>query len=525
MAEREERELPGWAVGGLLALVLAFAATVFLSGIRRDLPLIQEIDEPLFVGIGLRVAGTGNLNPGWFGHPGSTLIYPLAAADRLWDSAGRDSSPAGARSTLYERAERAPETFFLIGRLVSVAYAILAVPLVFSVARLAFDELTALGATWLAVLPVVALDHAQMARTDAPGVFFALLGLWRCLVLVERPGYRNQALAGLAIGLAIATRYFLAALVPLLVVVDLLGARERRGGARIAREAPRAALGLVCVGLGFALSTPYFLLDHGAVATSLGHEARARHPGSDGLDFVGNLLWYARFAIPSSLTWPVTAVAAAGALLAAVRRARGPLLLLLFAAVFLVGIALSPLQEQRWIIQLLPVFAMFAAWPIVELARALGRRAGAPSVARAAAALLAIGLISVAPCAQLAGYLRARQLPSTRLVARQWVIEHLPRDCAIEQELYGVPLAGTGLRAVERPTLAAGSPLAERARAGGRYLVASSWIYQRYLADPARYPAEVAFYKSLFSSAHLLVEFAPGATLRGPVVRIYDLLG
>jgi 4-amino-4-deoxy-L-arabinose transferase-like glycosyltransferase len=524
MAEQKERELPRWAVRGLLALVLVFAAIVFLAGIRRDLPLIQEIDEPLFVGIGLRVAATGNLNPGWFGHPGSTLIYPLAAADRLWDRVGSDPPPAGARSTLYERAERAPETFFLIGRLVSVAYAILAVPLVFSVARRAFDELTALGSTWLAVLPVVALDHAQMARTDAPGVFFVLLGLWRCLVLVERPGYRNQALAGLAIGLAIATRYFLAALVPLLVVVDLIGVRERRDGAWVAREAPRAALGLLCVGLGFALSTPYFLLDHGAVVASIGHEARDRHPGSDGLDFGGNLLWYAALAIPSSLTWPVTALAAAGALLAALRLARGPLLLLFFVAVFLVGISLSPLHEQRWVIQLLPVFAMFAAWPIVEIARALGRRAGAPSIARAAA-LLAIGLISVAPCAQLAGYLRARQLPSTRLVARQWVIGHLPRDSAIEQEPYGVPLAGTGLRVVERPTLAEGTPLAERARAGGRYLVASSWIYQRYLAEPARYPAEVAFYASLFSRAHLLAEFAPGTTMRGPVVRIYDLLG
>ena len=51
----------------------------------------------------------------------------------------------------------------------------------------------------------------------------------------------------------------------------------------------------------------------------------------------------------------------------------------------------------------------------------------------------------------------------------------------------------------------------------------SSNIYGRYLAEPARYPREVAFYRELFSAGTLLAEIAPSQTLRGPTIRIYSL--
>ncbi len=51
---------------------------------ERDLPFTPEIDEPLFVEPAVRIAASGYLNPGWFGNPGSTIIYPLAVLYRMW---------------------------------------------------------------------------------------------------------------------------------------------------------------------------------------------------------------------------------------------------------------------------------------------------------------------------------------------------------------------------------------------------------------------------------------------------------
>jgi hypothetical protein len=33
----------------------------------------------------VHIAATGDPNPGWFNHPGSTVIYPLAGLFHVWD--------------------------------------------------------------------------------------------------------------------------------------------------------------------------------------------------------------------------------------------------------------------------------------------------------------------------------------------------------------------------------------------------------------------------------------------------------
>ena len=54
-------------------------------------------------------------------------------------------------------------------------------------------------------------------------------------------------------------------------------------------------------------------------------------------------------------------------------------------------------------------------------------------------------------------------------------------------------------------------------------LIVSTGMYGRYLAEPARYAAEVAFYARLFREGQLLQTFAPSATSRGPFISIYRI--
>src|SRR5690606_38196342 len=116
---------------------------------------------------------------------------------------------------------------------------------------------------------------AQMMRTDSAGVFFGLLALWLVLRVLDRPDRVAHALAGLAIGAAIGTRYFLATLVPVLLCADVVQLARLRGRREEQRRLLGATVvGLVCVGVGFALTTPYFVLHFDAVWANLGHEMR-----------------------------------------------------------------------------------------------------------------------------------------------------------------------------------------------------------------------------------------------------------
>jgi 4-amino-4-deoxy-L-arabinose transferase-like glycosyltransferase len=153
-------------------------------------------------------------------------------------------------------------------------------------------------------LPVIAVAHSQMVRTDSAATFFGLLSLWFCLKVYDRPTLSRFTLAGLSIGLAIASRYFMVALFPLLLVAAGLTWRRKRTEADRRRVWPGLGLAGLSVALTFALSTPYFFLDFQAALYWIVAEANDVHIDADGLSPLGNLVWYLSQAIPASLTWP-----------------------------------------------------------------------------------------------------------------------------------------------------------------------------------------------------------------------------
>jgi len=116
--------------------------------------------------------------------------------------------------------------------------------------------------------------------------------------------------------------------------------------------------------------------------------------------------------------------------------------------------------------------------------------------------------------------------PSTRVRAREWALQHLPPGSTIAEEWYTAPLGpvpGKGFRVSQLRSLAQGHTLEDYAREHYDVLIVGTGTYGRYLAEPARYPAEVAFYSRLFREGQLLQTFAPSATSRGPIIRIYRI--
>lgn len=508
--------IPLWP---LLAVMLV-AAAFSLWGIRKDLPYTPEVDEPTFAFPAARMAASGDLNPGWFGHPGSTMIYPLAGAYHLWHATAYGGHLLSADPRTFAAFESHGAPFYLLGRLLSVAYALMAVRLVYKIGCRAFNQRVAVLATaWCALYPLN-LAHVQMLRSDAAGLFFATLTLWLCLQVYDRPSRRHLALAGLALGLGVSTRYFLAVLAPVLVVATLLGHRRERSDLGSATLA--AASGLLVAGATFLLSTPYFLLDFATAGKHIMAEARTTHLGADGLTPLGNLVWYLTVAFPSTMGWPQVALAAVGVTLVLVRRRAPQLLLLGGAAVFLAGVSAQALHWPRWIIQILPVMSLVAADALLS-GLAVAKSLGLAPIARQGLLVIGVVVASWLPILEStqqnfrhAGY-------STRVEAREWMIANLNPGARVAQEWYTAVLAGTGFDVDERPALASHRTLEDYRREGYDYLLVSSSMYGRFQAEPARYPAEVGFYRRLHEELPLVSEFVPAPLKAGPVVRVYRL--
>lgn len=499
-----------WQIAALMLISLG----LHLWGIRRDLPYSEEYDENFFVPVAIDMVARGSLNPEWFGNPGSTLIYPLTLLYRIGHAVVSGGAWIGPEPGLSSAFRSSPALYYMAGRLLCVVFAVSSIPLLYAVGRRSLGVRAALIGCFLYILLPLPTAHAQMVRTDSPGVFFGLLALWSCFRLRSRPTLTIQLLAGAAIGLAIATRYFMVALVPVLLVVNFLNWREGRyRGGRAA--ASYTACGLTTVFLGFALSTPYFFLDFETVRSNLLSEARGSHVGADGLSRLGNFAWYWSQSFPKNLTWPVFLVALCGWLHSIRRGARHALLFSTYVLVFLVGISLSSLHWDRWTIQVLPILTLFAG---AGLASAFRHFASPRKVA-----WIVVLLLGLVPGYQTVLQNIRQYNPSTRVLARQWMIGNVPSGSVVYQEFYSAPLKETSFVTTMVFSLAVAKRVDYFRHKRVPYLMISSDVYGRYYKAPDRHPDEVRFYDSLEKDAELLQEFRPTRTTGGPVIRVYRL--
>lgn len=512
-----------------LILLLLTAFALLVAGLQRTLPLLPDPDEATFAEAAVRIAATGNLDPGFYGHPGSTLIYPLAVAYRIWHALSAHGRLLHADPLLIDHYWRNFDEYYLLGRLLSVGAGVVALALLVLVGRRAWGAWrVGLAAGWLLALNPVIVYYAKMVRTDTVGMAFGLLAVYLALRILEFPTWREHLLAGAAAALAAAGRYFVGVVALLVLAANLLALpRSRRAWALLAGSAA-AALAV------FALANPAMVTNVGEVLTDLRTEARATHLGADGLSPLGNLWWYASAALPQTVGMALAAALLGVATTAVEQRRgadrRGAWLLLLYLAAFVAVISLSALHWARWLIPVLPVVLLFAGAGITFATAALARRMGWSRgedrfvFALLLAALLATnGVTLVRRTIQDAG-------ENTRLLARAWMIETLPAGALLLQEAYGAPLQETPLQSetiralvdvIPEPFRAAADlqPLRDR---GYDYVVVSSAIYDRFLAEAERYPAEVAFYERLFAQGNLVREFAPAWNQSGPVLRIYQ---
>lgn len=513
--------------------MLVGSALLHLWGIRGDLPYGYMVDEPYFVDPAIRVSSGDTLDPGWAGHPGSTVIYPHALVLRLWylvegDPELLDADPEELAAIAASRLT----PFFLSGRLISAAYGVACVALTWLIARRLTNGWAAvIGAAFVAVT-AISIGHGRVTRTDTAGTFWALLSVWFVLRGVGGGRIRDFLFAAVAIGLAGSSRYFFGALaIPYLVG---LAAAPLAGRPRSLRAAVAVAGGIIAA-VVFAATSPYVFLEWDRTLGQLGFEARTVHPGADGLSPPGNLAWYVGTVWPRYAGGAALILATIG-LVSAARDRRGPTLVLIaFVTAYLVAISASPLHWARYVIPVIPVFGVFMAAGCVAVARwlassvafALRRLEAGPrpaeDVRRGATILAGIVLATAVLLPRASESVEAARIgavPSTRVAATEWIREHLPAGTRLGQEAYAAYL--DRLPFDVRSPFSLSEVALDDYRAGGRnYLVTSSAVWARY--TPGQHPQQTAWYAQLDASADIIKRFVPGPEIGGPEIRVYRL--
>jgi hypothetical protein len=589
--------LPRMAIAGALAAAaawLALGGAARLAGCRGRalaaallLPGLVALSLAVrFAGIDSEVSGRYYLDEGTYYHHATaidagdvlrpTFVYPhllyYADALTLWVAARFPAAVAGAARRLYGLDEPLAVAWLLLRSVVALLSALTVVPVYRIAERLAGPSvLTGRTAGALAAALLIFSDlyneGSHLNTCDVPSAFFATLCLLAVAHLVDRESTAGYVLAGVAAGLAGASKYPAALVVVAITAVWIrwrLARRDWNGGLLWAA--------LAAAGTAVAVMPSLVAFPALALTGQRGIFFGARQYGGGGWLGVlpgSNAAFYAGKAV-QSFRWPAVAAGLSGLLVLAVRadrergrrhlRAARLLWMAPYPVAFLILISSMNMVVKRNLYPVLPILAVYlgvgmAAWVELTADRAAARRFPArceeepPAGGRGSAAppepearrarpatlgrlaWLVLPALALAACLwvpaeqvgeQTVGYLT----PGTREEALAWMRRHLPPGAAIVKESY-TPDFPPGQFEVSQQRFAGRIPLDDLRGGDNEYLLLSSAAYSRF-HDPASLFTEnqreiARRYETIFHTFPLVREWDPDNYQLGPVLRLYRI--
>ncbi len=444
-----------------LGVILVLAAALRLVGVRYGLPYpFLNPDEANIVSRAWAIGHGHGLDPGWYDYP-SLLMYVQAP---------------------FEALVHAPS--YGLARGVAVVLGLAGVAATWWLGMRSYGRRAAIVGAATVAVATIHVAYSRMAVTDV-----ALTLAVTCALALMLAGRLEWA--GLAVGLAAATKYPGAvAVVPLVVA----GWGEWR---RLAR-----ALALLIS--GFVVAAPFVVIHARTAWHSISHVNRLARAGWLGFehDPATPLAYFDRL-------WqgvgPVLVLALVGLAIALWRRRRADLVLAAFAIAYWLTLMPQRAHFDRYVLPLLPVLGVLAAripW----------------------SAPLALSLL-VVPLVWSVGDARRLTQTDTRVVAIPQLVRALPATAAVAADPSAPPL---GRRVINLQLPGPGRPtdlnrdLAGLRAKGVDYVLVTGTVTDRVLRARRDYPLESRFYDEL-ARLRPVVDVEPGHGLTGPWVRLYRI--
>lgn len=525
--------------------VLFIAAAARLRGIDFGLPALHDPDEPLFMLMGFQMLNNGTLNPGWFGHPGSTTLYMIAIVQvgtyLVGNLLGYFSDPKGFADAIHLN----PGIVFLPMRVVIAFFGVLSVYLTWKIGKLLVDwRVGLLAAAFLALNPLH-IQYSQIIRTDVQATAFMLLGTWFALRYLKSEQVRHLIFSACWCGIAIVTKWpaATALICPLLAIWVI--ARGGRLNERIASGLKLSALVTSIALLAMFVASPYLFLDYETTLGNLRGEARPSHLSVTGHGLFGNLFWYLSAALAPSLGGVGTVLLLIGIPIAA-RHRNAAIVVGSIPLLFTLAISMQSITWVRWIVPVLPYVSLAIAFGLVRASDWLR----ASKLAISPLAVMIIAALPVLASMTWSAHLDATERANdTRSAASRWAFANIPAGKSIAVEYLGIDLLAHGwtiffpagdIGCIDAQAALSGKTQFNRTeQMRGKTLVvnlgtipadkrdtcradyALMMYRDRYIAERALYPAEAAAYDMLFASGKIMAVFKPQRGVAGgPVVYI-----
>ncbi len=209
----DESRLQIWTLRGILLYALILQGT----GIWIMFP---HPDEMMPVRCAFRMLSDG-WNPGWFGWPGQSLIAMLAILYGILFLAGNRMGIFADWAAFVSYYQNQPQLFYFLGRCITILFSAGAVALTYRIARRFLETRYALAASFFLASSWLFGMESKFVRPDILSIFFVLLCVHFALNLLEGRSSSYYVGAGIALGLAVATKWVMAPVLLAILVAHL----------------------------------------------------------------------------------------------------------------------------------------------------------------------------------------------------------------------------------------------------------------------------------------------------------------
>ncbi|MEE9263787.1 MAG: glycosyltransferase family 39 protein, partial [Vicinamibacteria bacterium] len=457
----------------VLLVILAVGFSLRLWGISSGLPQSYVPDEYDYVHSPIKMMKRGDFNPRWWYYPSLqpyltlgtyTTVFLLEARTGRWKS----------------DHEIVEEDMLYWGRFVGVVFGTGTILLIFLLGRhLLGTRVGLMAAALLAVFPA-AVEHSQVNKPDPVLAFMTTLGVLLACVYFQKGGKRLALACGVAIGLAVATKYN-----GLLVAIPFVLAVSLRHGRRFLAE-PDVYLGAIASILAFFVACPYVFADFPRFLDHLGYDLYSYgFAGKEGGTGDDNWGYHARYMILyGSGLWAF--LAGIGGLGLALYRLDARFVVALSFPVIYASYLSS--QRLHWPGNMIPVYpflAILAAYAIREAAAAaagwIHNHSKVSFWARSEPFATAGALILVMwfPLQTSVRHNMEVTLPDAGNVAREWINETFEPGTHFAVERHA-PVPDRKRFQVTQEARIIRRSVGDYREQGVQYFVVSSMVYERY---------------------------------------------
>jgi len=264
---------------------------------------------------------------------------------------------------------------------------------------------------------------AHYLKHDVPSGFLLILALWAIDRAIDRKTLQAYGVAGVALGLAFATHYYMIFLAPAFITFHWASRRLEQFSHVIAAGAVSAVT--------FFLLSPFVVL---RLPVALEHMRANRQIVVDrsldmGARIFPSLGLYVDFLLAQGLGYLLVGLTLVGVFLAWRRGVAELAFWGVFPALFFAFITYT-FFAGRYLNPILPCLAVFAGLTIASLETRFGKTVAG----------LVAGLACLQPLYQSIQVDRLLAGDDTRTLARQWIVENVPSGETLVLQSYSVPL-------------------------------------------------------------------------------------